>query len=332
MRTSIHSIQITTATLLSWTAAIHGSITTLAHDGHPAGASHVAANQHPPVPGRVQIETTTTHRIIRSNGIPNHGVGQFPNRRNPNSIRAQNYTYRVPLAPQKATNPIELVRQPWGIAINGVLFDPGTAEYWRGDRSGDWNYEALSGKVNLGLDSNHAHVQPNGAYHYHGLPTGLWKTLSMGKPGMHLLGWAADGFPIYGPYAYQDPDDPKSTLTKMKSSYQLKPAPRSGGPGGKPDGTFTADYQYVPHSGDLDECGGRTGVTPEYPQGTYYYVLTEDYPFIPRFFRGEPDPSFQRRGPGIGPPRGPRQGPPTVVPDKVAEDHDDRGFRALVVS
>jgi hypothetical protein len=310
MKTFIQSTQLTAAILLSCASGSVGTVSITAHDGHPSGASHVVANQLPPEPGRVQMETNSTHRIIRSNGIPNHGVGQFPNRRNPNSIRAQNYTFRIPLNPQKAARPVELNRQPWGIAINGVLFDPGTAEYWQGDRSGDWNYEALSGKVNLGLDSNHAHVQPNGAYHYHGLPTGLWKTLSMGKPGMHLLGWAADGFPIYGPYAYQSPNDPGSPLIKMKSSYHLKPAPRASGPGGQPDGTFTADYQYAPGSGDLDECGGRTGVTPEYPQGPYYYVLTEDYPFIPRFFRGEPDSSFRRRGPGAVPPRGQRQGPP----------------------
>lgn len=296
--------------LLICTVVLIGTVTSLAHDGHPSGASHVQANQNPPVPTRVEIQTTGTHRIIRSNGIPNHRVGQYPNRGNPHRIQEQQYTYRVPLNPQKTVPPVQLIRQPWGIAINGVLFDPGTAEYWRGDRSGTWNYEALSGKVNLGLDANHAHVQPNGAYHYHGLPTGLCKTLSMGKPGMHLLGWAADGFPIYGPYAYQHSNDPNSKLVRMKSSYQLKPSPRSGGPGGNSDGTFTADYQYVPNSGDLDECGGRTGVTPEYPKGTYYYVLTEDYPFIPRLFRGKPDPSFQRRGPGMRPPGGFRPGPP----------------------
>jgi hypothetical protein len=96
----------------------------------------------------------------------------------------------------------------------------------------------------------------------------------------------------------------------MKSSYHLKPAPQASGPGGQPDGTFTADYQYAAGSGDLDECEGRIGVTPEYPQITNYYVLTKDYPFIPRFFRGEPDSSFQRRGSGAVLRRGQRQGAP----------------------
>ena len=47
--------------------------------------------------------------------------------------------------------------------------------------------------------------------------------------------------------------------------------------------------------GDLDEFGGRTGVTPEFPKGTYYYVLTEDYPFIPRKHKGSADPSFSKQ-------------------------------------
>ena len=67
---------------------------------------------------------------------------------------------------------------PFGVGINGVLFEPGTAEFWMGDRHADWNYEALGGAVGLGLDSNHAHVQPGGIYHYHGLPIGLLEELN----------------------------------------------------------------------------------------------------------------------------------------------------------
>ncbi|WP_083921907.1 YHYH protein [Kiloniella laminariae] len=36
-------------------------------------------------------------------------------------------------------------------------------------------------------------------------------------------------------------------------------------------------------------------ITPDYPQGTYAYFLTADYPFIPRLLRGTPDPSFHKR-------------------------------------
>ena len=91
------------------------------------------------------------------------------------------------------------------------------------------------------------------------------------------------------------------------------------GPGGKYDGTFEQDFEFAEGSGDLDKSNGRTGVTPEYPDGTYYYIATADYPFIPRIFHGTPDSSFAKRmgpppgGPGglNGPPgRRGRRGPP----------------------
>ncbi|HBL47568.1 MAG TPA: hypothetical protein DDZ90_29700, partial [Planctomycetaceae bacterium] len=119
----------------------------------------------------------------------------------------------------------------FGIAVNGVVFDPGTAEFWNRDFRSGWNYEALSGKINLGLDQSNAHVQPTGAYHYHGLPHALISR--QGKENeMTLIGVAADGFPIYSQYGYTDPDDATSKLLKMKSSYQIKKGSRPGGPGG----------------------------------------------------------------------------------------------------
>jgi hypothetical protein len=257
----------------------------------------IPARQTLEIAPQCKIKIEGDKRIIKSNGIPDHEVGRFPNRGNPNGIQAQNYHYEVTLKPQVARAAIVMVRQPFGIALNGVLFDPGTAEFFQRDRNSDWNYEALSGAVKLGLDQNHAHVQPNGAYHYHGLPSKLFEVLSGGEQGMTLVGWAADGFPIYGLYGTKDPLDADSVIVELKSSYQIKAGTRPSGsdsPGGDYDGTFTIDYEYVDSSGDLDECGGRFGVTPEFTEGTYYYVLTDDYPFIPRMFKGEPDPSFER--------------------------------------
>ncbi len=117
---------------------------------------------------------------------------------------------------------------------------------------------------------------------------------------MVLMGWAADGFPIYGPWIPREAGNAPSPLVRAKSSYRLKAAERPGGPGGKPDGRFVEDWEYVPGAGDLDECNGRTGPTPEYPDGTYHYVLTDEFPFVPRQWRGTPDASFLRR-PGAGP-------------------------------
>lgn len=266
---------------------------------------------------RVSIRERGEYRYIDSNGIPNHKYGQFPNRHNPNRVSAQNYHFRVPLNPDRAARITRLMLGKFGVGINGVPFDPGAAEFWnRNPRSG-WQYEALGGKVDLGLDFNNAHVQPNGAYHYHGLPIGLIKVLGGRGEKMLLLGYAADGFPIYNQYAYDEADDPDSGIRTMRSSYRLKRGTRPSGPRGRYDGTFVEDYEYVAETGDLDECNGRTGVTPEYPDGTYYYCLTEDFPYIPRAFRGTVDETFRPRrgGPGgrpgrPGPPGRPGRRPP----------------------
>lgn len=256
-----------------------------------------SANAHE---NQVTVRTDGESRVIRSNGIPKHDVGQFPNRGNPNSISEQSNSFRVPLNPVAANRPVPLRRgMTFGVAINGVPFDPGTAEYWQRDPGSGWRYEALSGKINLGLDQNNAHVQPNGAYHYHGLPKGLISDIS---PDRHspLIGYAADGFPIYALYGYVDPKDPSKGVKKMQSSWRLKSGTRDGGPGGRYDGTFVQDWQYVDGAGNLNESNARFTVTPEYPGGTHAYFLTEGFPFIPRSFVGTPDRSFRKGPPGGG--------------------------------
>ena len=269
---------------------------------------------------RVSIELRDGYRWITSNGLPDHKAGQFPNRNNPNSISPQEYKFRVALEPKTSEQPREYRGALFGVAVNGVVFDPGTAEWWRDDPSLGWHMEAIGGPRNLGLDQNNAHVQPSGAYHYHAVPVGLIKVLA--KPPTTapvLVGWAADGFPIYGPMGYSDAKDASSKLKELHSSYKLKSGKRPGGsegPGGKYDGSYTQDWEYAAGSGDLDECNGRFGITKEFPQGTYYYVITSEFPFVPRMFRGEPDESFMRRRPpggrmggrpgGAGGPRGAR--------------------------
>ena len=261
----------------------------------------LCAYSQAPGPNECKIEVRDGYRYINSNGIPDHPTGQFPNRGNPNTISAQNYHLRVPLAPTPGGG--QLRGYTFGVAINGVVFDPGTAELWNGDMR--WHYEALTGimasRGSLGVDANFAHVQPNGAYHYHGLPTGLLERLNY-RSRMALVGYAADGYPIYGPYGYANANDPTSGLKKLKSSYRLKSGMRpdnGDGPGGAYDGSFAQDYEFVSGLGDLDQYNGRTGVTPEYPHGTFYYVLTETWPFVPRIFRGTPDGSFRKVPQGL---------------------------------
>jgi hypothetical protein len=261
---------------------------------------------------QVSITVSGGERVINANGIPDHKPGDFPRRGNPNSISAQSYNLKVPSNPKVAAQPVSAAHALFGVALNGVPFDPATAEFWNNDRSSGWNYEANTGFLNLGLDEHNAHVQPTGAYHYHGLPQGLIarleRTSTTNGAEMLLIGWAADGFPIYTQFGHASPTDAASSLKKLHSSYRVKKGTRPGGPGGTYDGRFTSDFEYVKGSGDLDECNGRFGVTPEYPEGIYHYYITEEFPFISRYWKGTPDPSFMHRGPGPGGPGG-RRGP-----------------------
>lgn len=254
--------------------------------------------------GRVEITIVGDQRVIRSNGIPDHAPGVFPRTGNPNALRPQTHVFRMPATPSANPEPTRM-RGLFGVALNGVPFDPGTAEWWSPrherpvhDRRSGWNYDALSGHIDLGVDEHHAHVQPTGTYHYHGLPTGLIAETE----GMTQIGYAADGFPIYAARGHRDALDSTSPAVTLTSSYRLKTGARPAGddgPGGVYDGTFVQDWTYVAGAGDLDECNGRFGVTPEHPEGTYHYVVTDTFPFVPRLFRGTPDRSF-RHGPPPG--------------------------------
>ena len=256
-----------------------------------------------PAENRVTIVTNAGYRLITANGLPDHAPGQFPNQGNPNRISSQSYTFRIPLSPQTNSS-LRRAQGAWfGVALNGVPFEPGTGEFWNNQR--EWNYEAMSGFINLGLDRNNAHVQPTGAYHYHGLPTGLMAKLGGDGKKMLLVGYAADGFPIYTSYAHTVASSSNSPLKKMRSSWQLKKGARPNGPNGNYDGRFTADYEFVNGSGDLDECNGRFGVTPQYPDGTYYYCITAEFPGLARSWRGTPDQSFFKSGPRPGGSNGP---------------------------
>lgn len=273
----------------------------------PGGRAHSAtkgarlelgqATQNPGE-NRVEIHEEGTRRIIRSNAIPNHLVGAFPNRGNPNRIAAQNQQFSVPIAPKLAARTTSAQGWVFGVALNGVVFDPFTAESWRGDMRSGWNYEALGGAIPLGLDENYAHVQPGGTYHYHGHPRGLLEKRGarQGRAAHSpLIGYAADGFPIY---AFTGA--PGGKITTMRSSYRLKAGNRPGGrdPGGAHDGAFVQDWEYVAGLGNLDRCNGAHTISSEYPKGSYAYFISEDWPMIPRCFRGTPDQSFRK-----GPPR-----------------------------
>ena len=271
-----------------------------------AAAAWLLADSGKRAPSDVSITTANGKRLVTANGMPNHAIGDFPNWHDPVPLRPQHHKLEMPLAPLAAEKPVPIAMWLFGIAVNGVPFDP-SGPFWNSDGNSGWQFEVLhpANAVALGIDCNRAHTQGRGTYHYHGLPTGLLWELTVVTPDspMHLLGYAADGFPIYGPECPGEPTDVKSRTRRLRSSYRLRGGKRKDGPKGRFDGMFVEDFEYVPGHGDLDECNGRTGPTPEFPDGTYYYVLTDEFPFIPRLWHGTPDPSF-RHGPppGISPP------------------------------
>ena len=241
-------------------------------------------------------------RIIVTNALPNHSTGEFPNAGNPNTIQAQNRTYKLPLHP-KYIGESQWVREP-GVAINGVKFEPGTAEVVQCESGENYRVEGIQKLIDLGLDNNHAHVQPTGAYHYHGTPTGLVESEGSDKDLVHV-GFAMDGFLIYysrsGAYtpSYKLIDENREGTDCLyenphtKMNIELEDT--------TPDGTYTPDWEYVKGLGDLDECNGVM------IDDQYVYLITDDYPYIGRCLMGEYEEP--RRGPrpeGGRPPRGPR--------------------------
>jgi len=255
---------------------------------------------------------TASQRVLTANGLPDHDVGTFPNPDCPNTIAAQTVSASYTLTP--AVTSAASTRHIVGYALNGVKFDPGTAGACDdsgshcdlGMGTGAWKMEALGQSAfDFGTDDNNAHVQPGGAYHYHGMPAGLIDELA-DDPAMLLVGWAADGFPIYARYGYSVAGDATSALKVLTGSYRTKATPDASRPSTSlyAMGTFTQDWEYVAGSGDLDECNGRTGVTPEFPGGTYYYAITDTYPFIQRCVKGTAAAEQQPGGPGGGPPPG----------------------------
>ena len=264
------------------------------------------------------------NRMLLGNGIPNHEVGTFPNANNPNTISEQNVNATFTLCPTLVSETGAPAGGPAGAiayAINSVKFDPATAgrcndegECSLAQGQGNWNIEALGHETfDFGDDMNHAHVQPSGEYHYHGMPELLIDFLGDNQ-GMTLVGWASDGFPVYARYGYTDPNDSTSELISLQSSWKLKETPDEGRPstltsliGGPgqgninpntpiPMGAFTQDFEYEQDYGDLDECNGRIGVTPEFPGGIYYYVVTDDFPYFTRCLKGD----FDNAGGGGG--------------------------------
>lgn len=284
------------------------------------GRHYVAGNSAPindAVQANVQtVQYNTTYSYVSATGIPAYITGPFQDG-NPSLATAQNKIFRFPLTPiQNTGTPTATTGGNIGVFINGVaLFDYRDGVAWNNSTSSlcggpgnppcpggmgttqAWNRDAIPAE-RAGFDCAKAHPAM-GNYHHHQNPSAFNLDLQVLStvcdaypsdglyvinPSVHspLLGFAYDGFPIYGAYAYTNVDG-TGAIARMKSSYQLRTnTTRVNGPavgGTYFNGYFREDYEYVAHPNDptyLDVHNGRFCITPEYPSGIYCYFTTVD--------------------------------------------------------
>ncbi len=278
-----------------------------------------------------KVEYSENFVYVHTNGIPAYPTGPFIG--NPFQAESQDAIYKFPLNPQANTGTANSTTGGnIGVFINGVsLFDFRDGVSWNPSTNAlcggpgnppcpgglaasmDWNRDAVLAEMGS-FDCAKAHPA-NGNYHHHQNPSAFKLDLDVVSdicnvydadglyainPTSHspLIGFAYDGFPIYGAYGYKNADG-TGGIVRIKSSYQLREmTQRTNGPAVNATyflGYFREDYEYVAHPNDddyLDEHNGRFCITPEYPNGTYAYFATVDenwnsaYPYVvgPTFY------------------------------------------------
>lgn len=275
-----------------------------------------------------KVEYSSTSVYVHTKGIPSYPVGPYLDG-NTNQAGDQSAIFKFPLTPTQNTGtPTATTLGNIGVFINGVaLFDFQDGVAWNnttkalcggpgnppcGTAGKEWTRDAVLAEMK-GFDCAKGH--PAGTnYHHHQNPTAfkLDKTAVStvcnlyDSDGLYvldetkhspLIGYAYDGFPIYGAYAYKNTDG-TGGITRMKSSYRLKTmTTRTNGPDVSttyPLGYFREDYEFVANTDPdyLDVHNGRVCKTPEYPAGIYCYFATVDanhnsfYPYVigPTFY------------------------------------------------
>jgi hypothetical protein len=249
-------------------------------DGPWIDGSTWDATQKISVQGSVRHRASFTGRlsgsslILAGNGLPPHATGTFPIAssdpayaydRNPNSI--QGYTLRASL-PRNPTrrSRASCVGGTIGVMATGI---PLFSAFDAGGR------DAVAHEIQ---DRCAGHPQISGQYHYHSLSPCIADT---GSKTSHskLLGWALDGFGIYG---------------------------------------YRAEHGEVMTTAKLDACHGHTHVITWHGQRVrmYHYHATRDFPYVVSCYRGKAITSATGLGVGGGggAPGGPPGGGPPSSP------------------
>ncbi|MFI5173162.1 MAG: YHYH protein [Chitinophagales bacterium] len=263
-----------------------------------------------------QVQYSDDNVYVSCTCIPGYDIGPWVG--NPNIPSNQNFVYKITRHPEMNTGTfIETPMGHTGVWSNGVsIFNAKDGMSF--ENEGIWNQNAVVVE-GISFDECLGHPAPNGEYHHHLNPTCLYDDED-NLNHAPIIGFAFDGFPVYGAYAFANADG-TGGIKRMVSSYQLRSIPDrttlpdetilSAGEYGPdisvayPLGYYLEDFEYVAGLGDLDEHNGRFCITPDYPDGIYAYFITLDengdaaYPYTmgPEYYGNVP---AGNTGPGSG--------------------------------
>lgn len=180
------------------TAATKAAPTTATSGEQSEACARVADSLKASTSGAATVECDGTYAYLASNGLPTHPMMVGITASNLQVPIAQNFiganAWKIPLKPAIAATTTTANDGPIGVAINGVpIFNPCKQG---GCQNGDT--KALGE-----LDSCNGHAGRADDYHYHAAPTCLMSGQPASYWDTHPLGWALDGFAIFG---YNDAD------------------------------------------------------------------------------------------------------------------------------
>jgi len=231
------------------------------------------------------VQYSTNNVYVSCTCIPDYSIGPWNG--NPNTASNQNFVYKITRNPIQNNGTLTAVGLGHtGVWSNGVsVFNADDGQTYL--NQGVWHRNAYFFE-GASFDNCLGHPAPNGEYHHHVNPKCLYNAAdsSVHSP---IIGYAFDGFPIYGAWTYTNANG-TGPLKRMTPSYQLRNIiDRTTLPNGSPAsfpgpaistqfplGCFMQDYEFIAGSGDLDIHNGRYCITPEYPSGTYAYFVTID--------------------------------------------------------